>query len=304
MSDFHFLSSISSLSQRQDGVYLEWILLLPEASLKWYILYTAMNEKHVVFIFVVLLLVGISTATVNSIQHPGKVTPTPSPTPDPQLFGASQMKDSQTAFAQNQPLNNPAQMLNPAQLQQAQQPPQVQQQMPVPTPTPTLIPARKTYRQFPGILAPEELQNKKAVIETNKGTIEFEIYPEATKAASNFIFLARDGFYDGLTFHRVEPGFVIQGGDPTGTGNGGPGYEFDDDKPIIRNYDKGTVAMANSGPNTNGSQFFIMLADKPDLPKDYTIFGKVITGQDVVDKIQIGDVMNRVTIESLTSAGP
>ncbi|OGE20089.1 peptidylprolyl isomerase [Candidatus Daviesbacteria bacterium RIFCSPLOWO2_01_FULL_43_38] len=142
------------------------------------------------------------------------------------------------------------------------------------------------------------MQNKKAVIETGKGKIEFEIYPEATKTASNFIFLARDGFYDGLIFHRVEPGFVIQGGDPLGNGTGGPGYKFEDE-PVVDKYTKGVVAMANSGPNTNGSQFFIMLDDHPELPPKYTIFGVVIKGQDVVDQIKVGDVMRQVRVEPL-----
>lgn len=171
----------------------------------------------------------------------------------------------------------------------------IQQPTQVPV-TPTKI--MKMYKQFPGNLADSELKNKKAVIETNKGKIEFEMYPEATRAASNFIFLAKEGFYDGLIFHRVVPKFVIQGGDPTGTGSGGPGYKFEDE-PVTRKYDKGTVAMANSGPNTNGSQFFITIEDQPTLPPNYTIFGKVVSGQDVVSKIQVGDIMTKVTIEPL-----
>lgn len=160
---------------------------------------------------------------------------------------------------------------------------------------------KKTYTQPPPTLPVKDLKNKKAVIETAKGTIEFEIYPEATQAATNFIFLANDGFYNGLTFHRVAKTpnpFVIQGGDPLGNGTGGPGYRFNDE-PVTRKYTKGTVAMANSGPNTNGSQFFIMLTDNPDLPPKYTIFGKVIKGQEVVDEIAVGDVMEKVTIAPL-----
>ena len=159
-------------------------------------------------------------------------------------------------------------------------------------------PMKKTYSKFPGVLPASQLANKKAVIETAKGKIEFEIYPEASKAASNFIFLTNDHFYDGLTFHRVVPGFVIQGCDPASNGAGGAGYQFEDE-PVTKNYDKGIVAMANAGPNTNGSQFFIMLEDNPSLPKNYTIFGKVISGQDVVDKIVVGDVMTKVSIEPL-----
>lgn len=154
---------------------------------------------------------------------------------------------------------------------------------------------KKTYSEAPAPLTAAQLKNKKAVIQTSKGTIEFEIYPEASQAASNFIFLSSEGFYDGLTFHRVVPGFVIQGGDPLGNGTGGPGYRFKDEA-VKRKYDKGIVAMANSGPDTNGSQFFIMLDNNPDLPAKYTIFGKVTKGQDVVSKIVVGDVMETVSI--------
>jgi cyclophilin family peptidyl-prolyl cis-trans isomerase len=155
----------------------------------------------------------------------------------------------------------------------------------------------KQYDKFPGLLQVDQLSNKKAVIETDKGVIEFEILPEAPMAASNFIFLAGDGFYDGLNFHRVVPGFVIQGGDPVGNGTGGPGYQFADEQ-VTRKYDQGIVAMANSGPDTNGSQFFIMLENN-QLPPSYTIFGKVIKGQDVVDQIRVGDKMNKVSIQNI-----
>jgi len=132
-----------------------------------------------------------------------------------------------------------------------------------------------------------------ARIETNVGTIRFELLEEdAPKTTENFRLLAEKGFYDGVIFHRVIKGFMLQGGDPTGTGRGGEsawGGRFDDE--INRSsalyggaYTKGTVAMANAGPNTNGSQFFIMHADYP-LPPSYTKFGRVIEGQDVVDKI-------------------
>lgn len=160
----------------------------------------------------------------------------------------------------------------------------------------------KQYPKFPGILTPKQLKDKKAVIETNKGIIELEIYPEATKAASNFIFLSQDGFYNGLTFHRVEPGFVIQGGDPRGDGGGGPGYQFDDE-PVTKKYDEGIVAMANVGPNTNGSQFFIMLANNPNLPPKYTIFGKVIAGMNIVKNIAVGDVMKKIFITDFIKVG-
>ena len=148
----------------------------------------------------------------------------------------------------------------------------------------------------PGILKDEYLRGQQATISTAKGKIIFEFLDkEAPMTVSNFITLARSGYYDGLKFHRVEPGFVIQGGDPLGNGTGGPGYKFEDE-PVSLNYDAGIVAMANSGPDTNGSQFFIVLEGQPGLPKNYTIFGRVTSGMDVVRRISVGDVMNSVVI--------
>ena len=127
-------------------------------------------------------------------------------------------------------------------------------------------------------------------IKTNLGEIVFTTYDaDAPKAVANFIKLAEKGFYDGVIFHRVINGFMIQGGDPTGTGRGGPGYTFEDElnpetESYRAGYQKGVVAMANSGPDTNGSQFFIMVADY-SLPNNYTIFGKIVSGQEVADKI-------------------
>jgi cyclophilin family peptidyl-prolyl cis-trans isomerase len=160
------------------------------------------------------------------------------------------------------------------------------------------------------------MANRIATIETNHGTIRFELLEEdAPKTTENFRLLAERGFYDGVIFHRVIKGFMIQGGDPTGTGRGGAsawGGRFDDEidraSDLYRGpYARGTVAMANAGPNTNGSQFFIMHADYP-LPPSYTKFGRVVEGQDVVDKIAAtatgqGDrpvsdvVMSKVTVE-------
>jgi cyclophilin family peptidyl-prolyl cis-trans isomerase len=125
-----------------------------------------------------------------------------------------------------------------------------------------------------------------ATLHTNHGAIVLELYPEdAPKTVENFVKLATDGFYDGVIFHRVIPDFMIQGGDPTGTGRGGPGYQFEDefnDRKIVR----GALAMANAGPNTNGSQFFIVTADAASwLDGKHTVFGKVTDGMDVVDTI-------------------
>ena len=152
---------------------------------------------------------------------------------------------------------------------------------------------------FPGVLSDEGMAGKQAIIVTSKGEIVFEILgQEGPKAASNFIVLAQSGFYDGLTFHRVVSGFVIQGGDPDGTGTGGPGYKFEDDS-VNLSYDTGIVAMANSGPDTNGSQFFIVLEDQPTMLPSYSIFGRVLKGLDVMKKIAIGDVMSEVRIETI-----
>ena len=125
-----------------------------------------------------------------------------------------------------------------------------------------------------------------ATLETNKGTIELELFDgDAPKTVENFRTLAEKGFYDGVIFHRVIPDFMIQGGDPTGTGSGGPGYTFEDEfneRPVVR----GALAMANAGPNTNGSQFFIVTADAcPWLDGKHTVFGRVTDGMDVVDTI-------------------
>lgn len=222
-----------------------------------------MNQKHVVIIFIIIALVGLGAMGFELAQDrvDKELTPIISPSPTPQL-------PEELIFRNNQ------------------------------SPPPNLQLGKKQvkqYSKFPGVLKASELKDKKAVIETSKGNIELEIYPEATKAASNFIFLSQDGFYNDLTFHRVEPGFVIQGGDPRGDGSGGPGYQFEDE-PVTKKYDEGIVAMANAGPDTNGSQFFIMLADNPSLPPKYTIFGKVINGMETVKKIQVGDIMEEIFV--------
>ncbi len=137
-----------------------------------------------------------------------------------------------------------------------------------------------------------------ATIETNRGTISIEFFPKnAPKTVNNFVFLAKEGFYDGVSFHRVINDFMIQGGDPTGTGRGGPGYKFEDEtKGNPLTHDTGVISMANAGPNTNGSQFFITHSPQPHLNGKHTVFGKVVTGQDVVNAIRQGDIMAKVTI--------
>ncbi len=138
----------------------------------------------------------------------------------------------------------------------------------------------------------------RAQIETERGTIEIELYPQhAPETVNNFIFLSRAGFYDGLAFHRVIANFMIQGGDPTGTGRGGPGYRFADEtagNPL--RHGTGALSMANAGPDTNGSQFFITHAPQPHLDGKHTVFGKVVKGQEVVDAVRSGEVMTKVII--------
>ena len=154
----------------------------------------------------------------------------------------------------------------------------------------------KTYSEPPAMNI-NESGNYSAVIETSLGSIEIELFTDiAPITVNNFVNLSNDGYYDNVIFHRVIKGFMIQGGDPSGTGHGEmgkyPGYEFQDELNNPMQYEKGIVAMANRGPNTNGSQFFIMHVDYP-LPYDYTIFGKVSNGIDVVDAIanvQTGDM--------------
>jgi peptidyl-prolyl cis-trans isomerase B (cyclophilin B) len=139
----------------------------------------------------------------------------------------------------------------------------------------------------------------KVTLQTNRGDINLELYPEhAPKTVNNFVFLAQEGFYDGVSFHRVINNFMIQGGDPTGSGSGGPGYKFEDEtsgNPL--RHDTGVISMANAGPNTNGSQFFITHAPQPHLNGKHTVFGKVIDSQDVVNAIRQGDKMIKVTAE-------
>jgi cyclophilin family peptidyl-prolyl cis-trans isomerase len=141
-----------------------------------------------------------------------------------------------------------------------------------------------------------------ATINTNKGVITLCLDPAlAPNTVNSFVFLARNKFYDGLKFHRVVADFVIQGGDPTGSGSGGPGYQFADE-PVKGEYTAGAVAMANSGANTNGSQFFICTVDDTKkLAKSYNLFGYVSTGMDVVKKIAQGDTMTSVTVQEQTS---
>ncbi len=141
----------------------------------------------------------------------------------------------------------------------------------------------------------------RATISTNQGEIVLELDPsQAPKTVNNFVFLAQDGFYDGIVFHRVIADFMVQGGCPTGTGTGGPGYKFEDEfTGNSLRHERGVISMANAGPNTNGSQFFITHGPQSHLDDRHTVFGKVVEGMDVVDSVQGGDVMESVKITEL-----
>jgi peptidyl-prolyl cis-trans isomerase B (cyclophilin B) len=158
--------------------------------------------------------------------------------------------------------------------------------------------AKKQYSKSPDMVI-DSKKNYQATIKTNKGDIQLDLFAQDTpKTVNNFVFLARDKFYDGLTFHRVINNFMVQGGDPDGDGRGGPGYRFEDETRgnSKQKHETGSLSMANAGPNTNGSQFFICHGPQPHLDGKHTVFGKVTKGQDVVNALKNGDVMNEVVI--------
>ncbi|MBI2935475.1 MAG: peptidylprolyl isomerase [Chloroflexi bacterium] len=154
---------------------------------------------------------------------------------------------------------------------------------PVSTPAAQKEPTVKQWSQPPAVTI-DPAKKYTAVLKTSNGNMVVELFAsEVPKTVNNFVFLSKQGFYDGVKFHRIVKNFMVQTGDPTGTGTGGPGYRFADE-PVARDYVRGTVAMANAGPNTNGSQFFIVHQNYP-LPKNYVIFGRVIQGLEVLDSI-------------------
>jgi cyclophilin family peptidyl-prolyl cis-trans isomerase len=157
-------------------------------------------------------------------------------------------------------------------------------------PNPNGSSARMTSFKAPPPMCISTSKAYTATVDTDVGTFGIALEPnEAPKTVNNFVFLARYHFYDGLTFHRVIPGFVVQGGDPKGNGSGGPGYKFADELPKAGSYKVGSVAMANSGPNTNGSQFFIITGSQgTQLPPSYSLFGMVTSGMNVVQMIEAG----------------
>jgi cyclophilin family peptidyl-prolyl cis-trans isomerase len=166
----------------------------------------------------------------------------------------------------------------------------------------------KSYSGEPA-MAIDPQKRYTAQMETSKGSLTIALDPSAApRTVNSFVFLARDGYYDGVAFHRIIPGFVVQGGDPTESGRGGPGYTFADELPSPGRYEIGSLAMANSGPDTNGSQFFIISgSDGVRLPPSYSLFGKVIAGLETVAALDAtgsrsGSPSERVTINSVTIA--
>jgi len=157
-------------------------------------------------------------------------------------------------------------------------------------------PKKKTYSSPPPMTIDTD-KKYTAIIKTEKGDLELELFAsDVPVTVNNFVFLARDGFYNGTTFHRVIPDFMAQGGDPLGTGMGGPGYTFADEI-TGHTHVIGALSMANAGPNTNGSQFFITYAPQPHLNGKHSVFGQLTKGMDVLKKIKSGDAIIQITIE-------
>ena len=178
------------------------------------------------------------------------------------------------------------------------------EQSPAPTSTPTLTPTPtpattstpKTYTAPPPMTIDVDKQYT-AIIATKKGDLILELFAkDVPLTVNNFVFLARDGFYDNSSFHRVIPGFMAQGGDPTGTGTGSPGYKFADEFSEHK-HNTGTLSMANSGSDSNGCQFFITYAPQPHLDGKHSVFGQLIEGMDVLQKIESGDAIKQITIQ-------
>lgn len=170
---------------------------------------------------------------------------------------------------------------------------------PEPMPSKQTEVKEKTYGTFPGILPVDQITNKKTRIQlVTKGYFEIELYSDTPKATSNFIQLAKDNFYNEKVFYKVTPGVKADGGSKFVDGKDGVSYQFEDEL-TSRTPQKGSVAMVSGGPNTNGSRFFIVLGDNNQLENKYTIFGKVLSGQDVIDRIQEGDMIENIIIENL-----
>jgi cyclophilin family peptidyl-prolyl cis-trans isomerase len=224
----------------------------------------------------------IGALAVWLIMRPGEAAPTPTPVPTEPIEPTATTAPSTTAAPAVAPTEESSE-------EEASSMPQNPEE-------------RNNMYSAPPEMEIDPTQSYEATIATEKGDIVVELDAGAApKTVNNFVFLAREGFYDGLTFHRVEPGFVIQGGDPLGTGTGGPGYTVSAE--IELEHVKGAIAMARRGDQVNperassGSQFYITLAETPHLDGAYTVFGEVTEGMDVVESIAVGDVIQSVTVE-------
>ena len=250
------------------------------------------NERILMVVLIVLILGAAIYFTVTKFKQEIKPESSSSPAPSQLTFHLTQSPPPSAQPQPSESLNSPT----------PQPPSSIQGVTAGPTalPQPAELPLLRNKRldRFPGMLSEEELKNKAVTLVTSKGNIVIEIYPDSPKAASNFLLLASNGFYDNLTFHRVESGLLTQGGDPKGDGTGDAGYIFEDEV-VNRDYTKGTVAMANRGPNTNSSQFFIVISDNVGIPKQYTIFGTVIFGMDVVERIAPKDIIYKAVVQPL-----
>ena len=252
-------------------------------------------------ILTIMLLVGaaalaLTACTLLENSPLGQPPPTESPTVEVQPTGADAGQPSSDAGS------NPSQPTTTADSGAMASTPQVQ------------VSGGRSVKQWsvPPTQVVESSAPYTAVINTSAGSITVELLTqEAPRTVNNFVFLARQGFYDNVIFHRVVAGFMIQGGDPSGTGSGGPGYKFADE-PVNRPYTRGTMAMANAGPNTNGSQFFLMHADYR-LQPNYTIFGQAIAGLETIDAIATAETLpsgegsspvSPVVINSVEIIGP
>ena len=234
-------------------------------------IFLVITPRQLFVVITVIVLSGIATFLITNglftkTENSGSISVAATPTPSVVLGAAYQLDQT----SQNMQNANPSQASNP---------------------------------NMPSVMQFDNAKKYLAVLHTTEGDIKIEFEPQNVPfTVSNFVFLAKKGFYDGTKFHRAIKGFMIQGGDPKGDGTGDPGYRFKDE-PIQGEYKRGTVAMANSGPNTNGSQFFIMHQDYA-LPKNYVIFGQVVEGIEVVDKIAESPTTRSATGENSKPVNP
>ena len=243
--------------------------------------------QTIAIVVIVLIVLVIGYAIYTNIKSAQLSTPTPASAAAQaaaQATAQSLIAAQQTQSTQPAATQSPAQnLVQPTAQAPAQSSTQSAAQMPK-------LVGTKTYSSAPPMLIDKTRQYTATVTLAKGGQFVIQLYPDkAPITVNSFVFLARQGFFNGVTFHRVLQGFMAQGGDPTGTGSGGPGYQFVNENSDLTFDKAGVVAMANAGPNTNGSQFFITFSPQPSLNGGYTIFGQVISGMDVVNGITLRD---------------